>query len=287
MRPVTSDTVMHLLAEAHGAELLRLIGVDATGRLLRATKLPAEIIDPDCLWDLGDRLVHLEMEANMGPDMAWRLFEYRARFRRRVDLRARPLHQHVLVLGRGSPPGQTRTEAANTDITVDDHGDATFTYHVHLLRNIDPELLLDNPVTAVFAPLGRAPGRHRIALLRRAVEVISATEGPAFERRRLVECLAVLAALRIDNPTIIQTTIKETAMPIDLTESSIVRHYMDQAATEAATEAAAIGRLRGMLELKFGQAGADADDQILAHLATQPDPAHLITEADNLDDLRP
>jgi hypothetical protein len=71
-----------------------------------------------------------------------------------------------------------------------------------------------------------------------------------------VEGLAVLAALRIDNPTIIVTTIEETAMPIDLTQSSIVRHYVN----EAAAEAAAVGRLQGMLELKYRQAGADADD---------------------------
>ena len=68
-------------------------------------------------------------------------------------------------------------------------------------------------------------------------------------------------------------------MPIDLTQSSIVRHYMDEAAAEA--------RLRGMLELRFGQAGADADEDLIAQLATLDDPASVISRASSLDDLRP
>jgi predicted transposase YdaD len=287
MRPVTKDLVMHLLSQRYAPRLLSLIDIEHHG-VLRATKLPAEIVDPDCIWDLGDCLVNLEMETNMGPDMPWRLMDYRARLRRLDEFRDRPLYQHVLVLNAGSPPGQPRSTTPTGRVTVSD-GEASLNYHVHLFRNFNPEPLLADPVTAVFAPLARATAQQRPDLLRRAVRAIAASDEPERERRTLLECVAVLAALRISDPTIITTTIKEGDMPVDISESSIVKLYVREAEARgiAVGEARgrAEGRLRGMLELRFGQAGAQVSDQTLEQLSLRPDPGQLIAEAETLDDL--
>lgn len=180
MRPVTNDTVMHLLSQRHGAGLLRLIGIERRG-VLQAT------------------------------------------------------------------------------------------YQVHLLRNHDPDPLLADPVTAVFAPLARVPPGQRPAVLRQALEIITASDHP--DRDSLIQAAGALASLRITDRTIIDTTIKEAAMPIDLSQTPYYR------------EVKAHSRLLGMLELRFGAAGAEVSEQVLGHLGRQADPVRLIAEAASLDDL--
>lgn len=273
MRTATKDMIMHLLAEHHGEKLPGLIGIDHAGVKL-ATKLPAEIVDPDCVWDLGDRLVNLEMETDMGVNMGWRLFEYRARLRMQPDLRDRPLHQHVLVLDTGSPPGWPRATITEGTVRIEDHEQAWFSYRVHLFRNIDPADMLTDPITAVFAPLGRSTNAARPALVRRAAEVIAAS-GEA-DRPRLLECLKIIAGLRINDPTTIEHALQEVVMALDLTRSSTVKPLL--------VAAEARGRVMGMLELRFGP-----DERVTVELAqrlmAEPEPARLIAGAATLDEL--
>jgi hypothetical protein len=234
-------------------------------------------------------LIHLEMETNMRQDMTLRMLEYRARLRRVEQLRDRPLHQHVLVLNSGSPPGRPRSRAATSTVTVAANDQTVASYQVHLFRNLSAEPLLGDPITAVFAPLARLPARQRPAVLRRAVEIIATSGHPEHERHNLIECAGVLASLRINDPSIISTTIQEAAMPLDLSQSSIYREAEARGLALGEARGLALGeargRLRGMLEFRFGPAGAQVDAQVLDRLSRRPDPARLITDADSLDDL--
>lgn len=76
-------------------------------------------------------------------------------------------------------------------MALDEH--VELTYQVHLFRNLDPEPLLTDPVTAVFPSLARVPPGQRPAVLRQAVQIIAASDHPELERRNLLECAAVLA----------------------------------------------------------------------------------------------
>jgi hypothetical protein len=165
-------------------------------------------------------------------------------------------------------------------VWVDDHADARFSYRVHLFRNIDPGVMLADPVTAVFAPLGRSAAGERPALVREAARGVAGSD--LADRRRRLECLKVIAALRIPR-AMLEASLEEVVMPLDVTKSSTVRPHLIEAEARGKAEGWVLG-IKGMLEVRFGD-DPRITAELAAHLAGHPDPAGLIAGAATLDEL--
>ena len=283
MRDPTRDSFVHLLAEYHAIELATLAGVKVTGPLLRLdSKLPAEILVADCVWAMLHDLVHVELESHLHPDAGWRLMEYRSRIRMRTAHHGRRLHQHILVLGTGSPPNMPRCRQPSIDVIHRDHDDATLHYQVTLLRNIAPDQLLTNPATAVFAPLGHCPNRHRLSIVRHAITTIrdSGLDPPGIQR--LAHCLKGFAGFRINDTATLNTILhQELNMAINWKDSSTVGPLL----TEAEQRGEARGEARGQAEGEArGRAQGEAAGRVLGLLNALygPDPRITTNLAEQL-----
>jgi hypothetical protein len=298
VRQPTYDSFVHLLAEHYAGTLLGLAGVVPVGPLRRVDPtLAAEILTADCVWVVGGELVQIEFESYLRADIGWRLQEYRGRLRMRTEHRGRRLRQHVLVLGDGSPPGMSRCREAEVEVVHRDHGEALLHYRVVLVRNIDPEALLVDPVTAVLAPLGCCGARHRLDVVRRAIAVIRDGCVDDREVERLAACLRGFAGFRIDDTdTIDSVLVRELRMPIEWKRSSTVGPLLveaeergeargearGQARGEARGEAR--GRVLGMLDTLFGP-DPRIDNDLAERLIGLPDLARRARQAPTLDHL--
>ena len=216
MRPETRHTILQTLIESHGSRLLPLVGIDIPLDQLRAAQQPTEPIEPYHLWTLSDRLLTLAVETDLAHDTVWRLLHYQARIRLRADLRDRRLIQHVLLLGDDQPTPPAFGEP-DGKVTVIDHDDALFQFRLHPVRDLDPEVLLADPATSVFAPLGRVSERQRLPLVRWVAERIAASDEPAGTRRRLLTALAAVSTLLFDVETV-GGILLEVASPLALSE---------------------------------------------------------------------
>jgi hypothetical protein len=281
-RQPTNDSFVHLLAEHYASALLGLAGVVPGGPLRRLDPtLAAEILTADCVWLVGGELVQIEFESRLLADIGWRLQEYRGRLRMRTEYRGCRLHQHVLVLGGGSPAGLPHCRAPRIEVVHRDHDEALLRYQVILVRNIDPEALLADPVAAVFAPLGRCPSRHRLAVVRKAIAVIRDGCADGREVERLAACLRGLAGFRIDDTDTIDSVLaRELKMSIEWKRSSTVGPLL----IEAEERGEARGRMLGMLDALFGP-DPRIDNDLAERLICLPDLARRARLAPTLDHL--
>jgi hypothetical protein len=220
--------------------------------------LPGHTMQADLLIEAGpEHLVQVEFVTHVTADLIRRMVEYRARV---MDLHPkRSLQQHILVLGTGRIVGEVR-----------DAQEFWMRLHILYARDQDPADMLKSPSLAPLAVLGRSPDHtDRGAVLRAALRTIQSRADPA-RRKKLLATAATLAAIHLD-AVIIRTILEELEMPIDLSDTSLARSFLEQGrqegrqqgTDETTAEVAAV-----MLRRRFGD--DERIDVLAAGLARCP-----------------
>src|ERR1039457_741085 len=209
----------------------------------------------DLLWESNDgRLLHIELQSDNDPSMAWRMMEYGAK----VALLYKRFPKQV-VLYVGEPPlRMTGDYFAN--------GDLVFRYKAVDIRELDGRKLLDSEgiVGNVLAILARL-GDEREAV-RQIVGRTAKLDLPA--RRSTLEQLSILAGLRQLAPL-----VKEEASRMPITEDILNHQIIGPAYRQGRQEGLQEGRqegqqegeltmLRGLIVKRFGPIPAWLEERL-------------------------
>lgn len=188
------------------------------------------------------RLLHIELQSDNDPTMAWRMMEYGAK----VALLYNRFPKQV-VLYVGEPPVHMRGDYyAN--------GDLVFRYKVVDIRELDGRKLLDSDgiednVLAILARLGDEREAVREIVGRAAKLDLSA-------RRATLEQLSILAGLRH-----LGRLVKEEASRMPITED-ILNHDLIGPAYRQGRLEGELTMLRGLVEKRFGPIPAWLEERL-------------------------
>jgi hypothetical protein len=177
------------------------------------------------------------------------------------------IEQHVVLLGGGNPPD------------VWERGGGRVKYHVHKLREKDPDSLLTVPATAPFAVLGRAKPREREALLIRVLNTIWAFEYAEDRRRLLLEMATMLADIRLKSHQV-ERAWEESAVPFPISEATLFRKGENYGEVKGKIEL-----LTAQLDVRFGEDPSNAE--IAARLSELDcvEAARRLEKAESLESL--
>ena len=254
------DDAMKILAADDLDALLWLVGVRGHG----ARELNVELAGSrrvDLLATTPGGLVHVEFVKDRAPDLDVRMVEYWARIRRRD--RDTPLRQFVLVLG---------DDIDAPERCVDD-GRELLAWSVVRIADLDPAPLLRSPTTAAVAALARGTPAQRLRVLVAAAELITRTDPD--RARTLLEAAVTLSSIVLARP-IIDTALKEAAMPILIRDTPLGRELVEEGRQEGRQEGerhAVLRLTRLLLRQRFGD--DPRIDAIADRLAELPDEERL------------
>ncbi|GAA1681732.1 hypothetical protein GCM10009765_33600 [Fodinicola feengrottensis] len=232
------DNAIKLLTVPQRAELCRWLGIDVVSEMAEPEDLSGRPLRVDMLARVGSgRLAHIEFFRNADSTIGPRMVEYLARLWQRHP-RSR-IEQHVVLLGGGRPPEEFVRD------------DLSHRYRVHLLRECDPEGLLERVATAPLAVLAKAERGGRQKLFRDVLERIQSSGDP--ETPVLTEMAEILAGVHL-SPDVIKAIAEEVRMPFDLREFP-PSPRMREAFSEGRIEGAADAEVRIfaiLLRMRFG-----------------------------------
>jgi hypothetical protein len=165
---------------------------------------------------------------------------------------------------------------------------------VHYLRDLDPAVLLETPVLAPLAPLGRGSPEERARAYANAIRVIQKEGGSRTED--LLDFASCLAMITLDG-RLVDRIVEEVGMTVEsVTEfyrDTILGHALQdlgrqEGRQEGRAEGIEQGRERLLADLLEDRFGPDPAVGSIAHrLAGWPGAAvaHAINTATSLEDL--
>ncbi|SDT72279.1 hypothetical protein [Actinoplanes derwentensis] len=194
-----------------------MFGIDMSGDLKPGpTELNLGIIhadrrNADLIMTGPHRVVHLEFQSRADPAMANRMLIYQGMLRGEPDHADKRLHQHVIVLGKGTSP--TR---------IYEPPNLFFRFETHYARTLDPDILLDDPECAPWAVLAATTDdKERAARLVAIFQAVTfANEKSEAVRRDLIQTALTFATLVMKRENI-ERALKEVNMPVDMIHDTV------------------------------------------------------------------
>ncbi|MGQ0773913.1 MAG: hypothetical protein ACT4NY_05765 [Pseudonocardiales bacterium] len=215
------DDAMKVLADDDLAAVLSMVGVDsAAGRL--NVELTSSSMRADLLASTTDGgIVHVEFVKDPTPDLGLRMAGYRLRLLQ--DHPRCEITQFMLAL---------RDDVGVPDSFVDDGGGRLrCEWTVIRIGDLDPATLLRTPTTAAVAALAHGTQAQRRATFAAAADLISAHTDPK-RGSVLLAAAATLASIVL----LIETVLKEVAMPVLVRDTPLGRQLYEEFHKEAYAE---------------------------------------------------
>ena len=240
----------------------------------------APLLHADLVIAVGtDRLMHVEYETSPGPELVWRMYDYRGRIMREYP--DRRLTQHVIVLGNGRLTGYDDLAARGFALDL----------NPVYLREHDPTECLSDPLLAPFAELARGSAQVREQSLGAAMRLLSSSgHRLAWEWRVTAKVLARIRLAR----AIIDRVGREHPMDIQQLMFEYLRddemgQQLIQVGREEGREEGRERLLLALIRVRFGDSPdartaarmlADWDeDAAAAAITAATDPTSLLNSA--------
>jgi len=237
------------------------------GATARATDLEPGLLQVDALiTDAAGTPIHVEFQTRQDRALGYRMARY---FGALDNFSGPPPEQHVVLL---------HPSADFPGIGTYSRGDLLeLRYGVHRLWEIDADVLLSRTGLLRMVPLARATGvPERIELLVRAAGAIREHLGQE-DPTRSAEWAAILATLYIRRDVVFET-MEGLRMPIDLTDSFLVRDSRAEGATAARRDDVRLIILGRFVDRALAERAASAAESLLEDVISLSATAEDATE---------
>jgi predicted transposase YdaD len=270
-QPHTYDRILKWMITRARDAFLALIAPGYTWRGERSPELPAITRQADLIWEVEGndgrrRLLHIELQSDIDPEIGVRLADYVVQLYRRDRL---PTWSVVVYL---RPAAQV--PASPFVIPWDERRNSlTHPYDVVRLWEIPPERVLDGP-NYVLWPLASLMAGATETTTVAIAERLAAVPAPEQERSDLIGILLGLAGLRMERGPLVIALRRLPMLNDLLRDSSIAEMFIEEGELRGERRMARValeGRFGALPEdmlAALGEAQEATLHEIVAHIAT-------------------